>query len=52
MSSTTTLRYVKVEDGQKVFYGIEDGIVPDMNLDYQYYFNDGMLETIADLVKE
>lgn len=52
MSSTTTLRYVKVEDGKKVFYGIEDGIVPDMNLDYQYYFDDNMLVTIADLVKE
>ncbi len=43
ISSTSTIRYVQEENGQKVFYPVEHGIEPNVEVEYSDFYNDTKL---------
>ena len=43
ISSPNSFRYVVEENNKKTFYGIEDGIKPDIDFKYENFYNDSEL---------
>lgn len=43
ISSPNSFRYVVEENNKKTFYGIEDGIKPDIDFKYENFYNDSAL---------
>lgn len=51
ISSNNSVRYVKNENGKKVFRQIESGLNPNYTLDYNDFYNDSAIVNLVDAAK-
>lgn len=50
ISSSSTIRYVRKENGKNVYYSVEGGVKPNLEIPYSDFYSDSKLVSYIDQV--